>query len=326
MGQHPISGLRFLDQLLNKEHGVYKQGHRHRDRPVKIISIGAILWDVFEDREEIGGAPFNFAVNAARLGHEVLFISGVGEDARGHRALERMVQFGLSTRFVRRTAEAPTGTVEVKVDAAGQPRFKIIRPAAYDLVYLTQANLDEISAFRPDWIYFGTLEQLSHAVWEATQKLMTLHPDARRLYDINLRVDSYNRVLVRSLMRKTTILKINEQEAQMVQKLFDEKPGSIEGFCREYAGRFSWDGVCVTRGASGCALYLWGDYLEVPGCPVQVVDTVGAGDAFAAAFLHGLGQKWPLDRTGAFANRLGALVASRPGALPAWKPEEVEGG
>jgi fructokinase len=52
---------------------------------------------------------------------------------------------------------------------------------------------------------------------------------------------------------------------------------------------------------------------------------VGAGDAFAAAFLHGIDQGWSAARTGDFANRLGALVVSRAGAVPEWSLEELKG-
>jgi fructokinase len=67
-------------------------------------------------------------------------------------------------------------------------------------------------------------------------------------------------------------------------------------------------------------------YHEAPGVAVKVVDAVGAGDAFSAAFLHGLAAGWDAARVAGFANRVGALVASRPGATPMWSPEEIEPG
>ena len=82
--------------------------------------------------------------------------------------------------------------------------------------------------------------------------------------------------------------------------------------------------VAITRGEQGCEVRIGSDRAECPGYPVKVADTVGAGDAFAAAFLHGLGAGWSAARTGDFANRLGALVASRAGAVPEWSPRELE--
>jgi fructokinase len=80
----------------------------------------------------------------------------------------------------------------------------------------------------------------------------------------------------------------------------------------------------VTRGREGCSLWISGEYLESPGYSVQVADTVGAGDAFAAALLHGIDARWPAPRVADFANRLGALVAGRKGGTPEWSMEELQ--
>ncbi|MCP5114514.1 MAG: carbohydrate kinase, partial [bacterium] len=87
--------------------------------------------------------------------------------------------------------------------------------------------------------------------------------------------------------------------------------------------RFGWEAVCVTRGSAGCSILIGDEFAESPGRRVMVADTVGAGDAFAAAFLHGLGAGWPAAEIGEFANRVGALIASREGATPAWDLAEA---
>lgn len=291
---------------------------------MNIVSIGEVLWDVFENAEHIGGATFNFSAHAARLGHRVHFVSAIGEDERGQRALKRMDELGLSPRFVRRVKDAPTGTVTVYVDAAGQPKFTIHRPAAYDFPRLSDGDVRAIADMKPDWIYFGTLAQLSPQVRAVTQEVISANPRARRFYDINLRKESFNTALIRELMAEATILKINDDEVNTVCDLFGQSRCSIEEFCRKQGERFGWEGVCVTRGASGCSIFLNNEYLEVPGYKVKVVDTVGAGDAFAAAFIHGIGSKWPARKIGDFANRLGAFVASREGAVPNWTMKDLE--
>ena len=288
-----------------------------------IVCIGAVLWDVFGKEEHIGGAPFNLAAHAAKLGHKVIFVSAVGEDERGCRALERMKALGLDTRFVHQVVNAPTGYVSVFVSDKGQPDYTIHRPAAYDFPSLTADDRREIARLHPDWICFGTLEQLSPQVRVLTKELIAAHPQARRLYDINLRRDSWNAELVRELLAETSLLKINEDEVRAVQQMFGEPVPGREAFCRSYSKRFGWDGVCVTRGESGCSVLWGGEYLEAPGYRVKVADTVGAGDAFAAAFLHGLASNWLIPKTADFANRLGALVASKKGAIPSWTMPEL---
>jgi fructokinase len=99
---------------------------------------------------------------------------------------------------------------------------------------------------------------------------------------------------------------------------------SLMDFCRAAALRFGWEAVCVTRGEEGCVLWLDGQYVEAEGYDVRVADAVGAGDAFAAAFVHGMKCRWRPGEIADFANRVGALVASRPGGTPSWTIEEAE--
>lgn len=301
---------------------MYHRREEAGEANVRIVSIGEILWDVFGETELLGGAPFNFAAHARRLGHEVVFLSAVGDDQRGRRALARAEELGLSTRFIRAVPDQPTGFVEVRLDAAGQPDFTIHRSAAYDCLELSQDDLRQLASFQPDWIYFGTLHQMDPRVRSATERVLSSVPAARRFYDINLRAHSYTPALVCELLRQANVVKLNDQEVSSVEEFLGSPHVGFEEFCRSAANEFGWDAVCVTRGERGCAVLVDGIYAEVAGYPVQVADTVGSGDAFAAAFLHGLGERWPAAEIGDFANRLGALVASRPGAIPEWTLEE----
>ncbi len=290
---------------------------------MKIISIGEVLWDVIGDTEHVGGAPFNFAVHARQLGHEVCFVSAVGKDQRGQRILEKMAEFGLSTRYLRSSGDYPTGIVTVTLDPSGQPDFTIHRPAAYDFPVLDDSKRKELLSPPPDWIYFGTLLQTSKQAHELTQSLLNGCGSARRFYDVNLRRGCYTPELVRELMTQATVIKLNFQEAVEIARMFDDSFSTIESFCRTYIERFNFQAICVTRGDQGCAIYMDRDYGEFPGYPVDVVDTVGAGDAFSAAFVHGLSMNWGPAQIADFANRVGALVASRPGATPRWTVKEA---
>lgn len=290
---------------------------------MKIVSIGEVLWDVIGESEHLGGAPFNFAAHAKKLGHEVYFVSAVGYDERGDRVLERMVKMGLSTRFVRRVEEYPTGIASVSLDAKGQPSFHIHRPAAYDFPQLTPVDIEDLLAPAPDWIYFGTLLQMGIQARELTSKLLTSKCGARNFYDINLRPSCYEPRLVRDLMSQATVVKLNEEEVSLVDEMLGRSHSSLEEFCRDYTENLGWEATCVTRGSEGCVLLMGDEFLEAPGYRTAVVDTVGAGDAFAAAFLHGLGNGWLAKEVADFANRVGALVTGRAGAVPDWSIEDL---
>src|ERR1019366_794024 len=181
----------------------------------------------------------------------------------------------------------------------------IHRPAAYDCLTLDERQLARLAELRPDWIYFGTLYPMEGHAREVLRSVMDAVPAARRFYDVNLRRSCYTPELVRELLALAAAVKLNDDEAELFPDL-----GAAPS-------------VAITRGEKGCLVRIGNDRAECPGYPVKVADTVGAGDAFAAAFLHGLAAGWSAARTGNFANRLGALVASRAGALPAWSPAEL---
>jgi fructokinase len=275
------------------------------ENEMTILSIGEILWDVFPDTARLGGAPFNFAVHAHRLGHRVIFLSAVADDERGRAALGRAAELGLTTEFIQVAAGRPTGSVSVRLDAEGHPDFTIHRPAAYDCLTLDERQLARLAELRPDWIYFGTLYPMEGHAREVLRSVMDAVPAARRFYDVNLRRSCYTPELVRELLALAAAVKLNDDEAELFPDL-----GAAPS-------------VAITRGEKGCLVRIGNDRAECPGYPVKVADTVGAGDAFAAAFLHGLAAGWSAARTGNFANRLGALVASRAGAVPAWSPAEL---
>ena len=285
---------------------------------MKIVSIGEVLWDILPEAEHLGGAPFNFALHAHHLGHEVCFVSAVGEDPRGDGVLDQMAQSGLSTRFIHRAPDHPTGTVTVATDSSGLPQYQIHRPAAYDFPALGQLDVDALLTPAPDWIYFGTLQQMSASAHDLTMKLLANTPTARRFYDVNLRANSFTPDLVRTLALQAHVLKLNEQEVPALQEIGGIQGESREQFCRNCLQAFQLDAVCITLGPKGCALFLNDEYLEAPGFSIMVADTIGAGDAFSAALLHGLNAGWPLRQIADFANRVGALVASRPGGTPQW--------
>ena len=130
---------------------------------MNLVLLGAVLWDVFDDRKLIGGAPFNVAAHATKLGIDATFISAVGDDELGREALEQARKLGLDTQHIRIAGGKPTGTVRVFLDN-GQPDYDIHRPAAYDYPEVTDADLQQLAAHNPQWLYFGTLELMSPTV------------------------------------------------------------------------------------------------------------------------------------------------------------------
>jgi fructokinase len=280
-----------------------------------VLVVGEVLWDVFPDATRLGGAALNFAAHLKRLGHVPRIVSAVGRDALGDAASAAITSLELDTTFLQRVERLNTGTASVQLGPGDRTSFVIERPAAYDAVEISDAVLAQIVQWKPSWCYYGTLFASRVQGRHVLQRLLDALPGARRFCDINLRPGFESRELACDLLHLADVVKLNERELTLVRGWLG-LPADPERFCRAGAARFGWQAAVVTLGARGCAMLVGDDYVEAAGVPVAVADTVGAGDAFAAAFVHGLTTGWPAPQVAEFANRAGAKVASVPGAIP----------
>lgn len=293
---------------------------------MRIVSIGEILWDVMGDQEFLGGAPLNFSVSSRRLGNEVAFISAVGADQRGALAIQSIEALGLSPKFIRVIPEQETGTALVTTDKSGNATFVIKRPVAFDFLNIEDSRLSDLAVRDPDWIYFGTLAQTSARNEALLHRLVAGSPKSGRFYDVNLREGHWNPELVQRLSGLASIIKLNESEAETLFRFScGSEQFSPEKFCGYWSRIYGAKVICITLGEHGCAIWSNDGLQNFKGYPVKTVDTVGAGDAFSAAFLQGAQLGWPMERTASFANALGAIVAGRAGAIPSWTVEECLG-
>ncbi len=290
-----------------------------------IVVLGEVLWDLFGDFRRLGGAPLNFGAHARRLGHPVTLISAVGEDDLGESASRLIAALDLDTRLLQTTSRFPTGTAQVEQVPGGRTHFTIPRPAAYDAIEISESEMEVLLRIAPRWFYYGTLFASTCQGKRVLHQLAGALRRASKFYDLNLRPGADSPELVQELLRCADVVKLNEDELHRVHQ-FTGLPSEIKAFCHEGAGRYGWRAVGVTLGDRGCAIYAHGRYAEAEGHPVDVVETVGAGDAFSAAFLHGLSSNWPITEIAAFANRLAARVVSRQGTLPDWASEETVAG
>jgi len=292
----------------------------------RILGIGELLWDLFPDGARLGGAPFNVVANLRRLGHPAAFVTAVGDDDLGRRALTAADELGVEATFVSVALDLPTGTVDVTPDGGVGHRFAIRSRAAYESVGDGDALIAKLAGWRPDALVFGTLAQRAAGVRDLTRRVATEIRPAHRMYDVNLRDGCWTPGLVLDLLADATLVKVNESESDVLADLLGvTSSGSARATAlgSELASRSGVCAVCITRGADGATLWIDGEEHGVAGIPTRVADTVGAGDAFAAGLLHGLLAGAPAAETLASANRLASLVASRPGAIPPWTLEDL---
>ena len=290
-------------------------------RPMKAISFGAVLWDVIEGQEHIGGAPFNLAAHLAQMGSTSWMISRVGTDRRGAAARAEMRRLGVRPDWVPEDAAHPTGWVDVALSAGGQPAFTIHADVAFDFIE-AQPELLKAAQHPVDAFCFGTLEQRSPTTRRALFRLLDAVHAKHFFYDVNLRQNYYSARQVQDSLIHSTIVKLNDDEVNVLSRTLYGSALTEKEFVARVHKQYPrvWI-VCVTKGARGCTVYWDGGAEDCPGIPVQVADTVGAGDAFSAAFLFKYCAGGSPAESAEFANRIGAFVASRRGAVPEYTPE-----
>ena len=285
-----------------------------------VVGLGEILWDVFPDGPRFGGAPANFACTAAGVGGaavHVAMVSGVGNDDLGRDALRELREHGVDTAHVA-VRQQPTGQVLVTLDSEGRASYEFAPDAAWD-------NLDwnpglATLAAQADAVCFGTLGQRSAASRDTIQQFVAATPTTTlRVFDVNVRQPFVNEQVVLDSLKLANVLKLNDDELPLLAGWAGLQGSNVE-LLQQLAEKFSLRVVALTRGGAGAMLIAGDDVDEFGGMKTQVVDTVGAGDAFTAALTLGLLNGEELADINRAACELAAYVCSQPGATPAIPP------
>jgi len=283
-----------------------------------VIGLGELLWDDFPDGKRAGGAPANVAFQANQLGCQGLMATRIGADAEGDELLNVLTAKGLDLSAVQHDPEHPTGRVTVKL-TDGIPQYQIHEQAAWDFLELNDPLRSAMQ--RAAAVCFGTLAQRTRTSREAIQAAVSLtEPECLRVYDVNLRQNYYQAGWIQQSLRLANIVKLNDEEVRILGPLLGLPEDETE-FARNISFLFGPRIVCVTRGARGCLIVTRTETHDIPGRPVKVADTVGAGDAFTAGLIAAQLRNWPLALSGEFANRVGGMVAARQGAMPELREE-----
>ena len=280
-----------------------------------VIGIGECLFDLLPEGARLGGAPANFAYHAGQLlgiGN-ALVISAMHDDTLGQRMKEELSQRGL--RALLPEVDYPTGKVKVSMNEGGIPEYTILDDVAYDHIPYT-AEMEAL-AKEASVVCFGTLAQ-RNAVSRSTihRFLDATSTDCLKVFDINLRQHYYDKDIIEQSLLKCNILKINEDELPIVCRMFDIEEPSEEARCRTLMTRWNINMVIYTCGAAGSYVYAPERSSFKASPKVEVVDTVGAGDSFTAAFCSALLAGKSIDEAHELASGLSAYVCTCSGAMP----------
>ncbi|WP_166829294.1 carbohydrate kinase family protein [Thalassoroseus pseudoceratinae] len=296
------------------------------DNKSVVVGLGEVLWDCFNDFRRPGGAPANMAFHADQLGARGVVASRIGADELGNEFATYLSEQGLTTDWLQRDENHATGWATVDESLPGHPDFIIHENVAWDFLEPT-VQLRELMR-TADAVCFGTLAQRSEVTRQTIyDSLAATKWDCLRVYDVNLRQDYYRHEWIRQSLDLASAVKLNEHEAAVLGAILEigspdtEDGNRLAEFAKRVCEIHRLRLACITRGERGCVVVSGEQTAIVSGQPVNVSDSVGAGDSFTAALITTQLAGWTLEESAGFANAVGGLVATHQGAMPSLREE-----
>lgn len=272
-----------------------------------IAVFGEALFDQFPDGQQIlGGAPFNVAWHLQAFNQHPCFISRVGDDALGDKIRQAMLAWGMVVENLACDPDYPTGTVQVTIND-GEPGYEILADQAYDFITAQQPDVDR----RYSVIYHGTLALRNRTSEQALRNLTARH-QGKVFIDVNLREPWWQKEAVNLRVDKAQWAKLNHDELMHLAL----PQNTLQDTMRLFLAQHELEVLVVTCGSRGAmAINQAGEFIEVvPAGDLAIVDTVGAGDAFAAVLLLGMQHGWPLQLTMERAQSFASALVTKRGA------------
>lgn len=271
------------------------------------IIFGEALFDCFDSGEQVlGGAPFNIAWHLQALGDAPYFISKVGQDPLGEKIINQARQWGMTTESLQTDAQHPTGQVAISI-IDGEPHYDIRAESAYDFIdpksppHLPKTGL----------LYHGSLA-LRHPHSRQSFEALLAKGEYQLFMDVNLREPWWQKQSILDWIEQARWVKLNHLE---LHQLGFTDP-LIQNAMFDFQQQFPNAQLIVTRGEAGTIVLTQdGQFFEhSPPKIDKIIDTVGAGDAFTAVYIHGLISNWPIQKTLEMAQAFASQIIGNRGA------------
>lgn len=285
----------------------------------KVVCFGEVLWDILPSGAVPGGAPMNVAYHLHKQDINPAVITSVGNDEKGKELLTIFSDYGICTDFFQIDDQHETGKVYAKQDENKDMVYDIVKPVAWDFIKWENRFADLVS--HAEYFVFGSLASRNK---ESKNTLLHLLECAQiKALDVNLRPPHFDREIIEELLLKTDFLKLNEEELELISGWFSEYK-NINDSVKSIQDKFRIKNMVVTLGGNGAILYYNDKEYTHNGYKVNVVDTVGSGDAFLSGLIGKLMTNAEPAQALDFASRLGAFIATKKGACPEYNIEDVE--
>lgn len=278
---------------------------------IQVTAIGEILFDVYPDYKKLGGAPFNFMYHIWKLTGTGSFISRIGADEEATEILKLLESRKFDVSNIQVDKKFRTGEVKVKLDANKVPEFEIIQNRAYD--YIEESNALTELVVNSDLLYFGSLAQRNETSRTTIQSLAN---KANKVFcDLNIRQNFYNKEIINNSLEKSNAVKLNSDELNLVNELLLNHDYELVSSAQLLLKKYKLDLLCITKGSDGAYLFNESNYSHHKTTVPEIIDTVGAGDAYAAMMCIGYLNKWELEKINRLASEFAAAVCRIKGAI-----------
>ena len=280
-----------------------------------VVGIGEALWDVLPEGKKLGGAPANFAYHVSQFGLNSCVVSAVGNDDLGKEIVKKFRDKSLHD--VVETVPFPTGTVLVTLDSNGIPNYEIKETVAWDNIPYT-SKLEELAKYTCA-VCFGSLAQRNIVSRETIIRFINAIPDKEHtlvIFDINLRQDFYTKEILSKSFEMCNILKINDEELDVISDMFNFSGQAIEDKCYDLLNMYKLKMLILTCGVNGSYIFTNDSFSFMQTPQVNAIDTVGAGDSFTASFVASILKGKSIREAHEIAVKVSAFVCTQNGAMP----------
>lgn len=278
---------------------------------MKLLSFGEILWDVFDTRKAIGGAPLNFAAYAAMLGADSYLVSAVGDDSLGNEALSIVESYGINTEHTSVIVDKQTGSCLVTLNEQGVPTYNLLYDVAYDYIKACCGVTADVFAF-------GSLALRCENNRNTIKKILSENDFGEIFADVNIRAPHYSDESIALCLENATIVKISDEELPVICQHVCSKNKSISEILTILSEKYpQMKMIVITKGENGACCYKCKDktLYECEAQKTDVVSTVGAGDSFGASFLVKYLESGDCQKSLEFASKISAAVCGYEGAI-----------
>jgi fructokinase len=292
-----------------------------KSRKFIVVGLGELLWDILPSGKKLGGAPANFAFHANSLGASSYIVSAVGEDILGDEIVERIEELNLDFKFIQRDSKHSTGTVDVKLDGSGIPNYIINTDVAWDNILFDDSMIQLAGSCNA--VCFGSLAQRSAISRQTILKFLDQTSlECLKIFDVNLRQKFYSSKIIEESLQISNCLKLNENELPVIAEMLSIK-GTENDIINYLLNTYKLKVVALTKGEKGSMLFTPSEKSTLVPESVEIIDTVGAGDAFTAGMSIGILNGLPLIEIHKLANRIATYVCTKAGATPELNEELI---